>query len=285
MRNPRDFTARGFTLVELLIVLSLIGLLVAMLLPALNQARIVAQQTACAANLKGGSLAALTYAADNKTYLFPHYKVYQSQAGQTANQFYNRSWPNSFVGVWVPAQSLSDSKGALNTGHDLRTPAKNYVVNWRIWQCPSVATNCPTIDSALNSNTTLYGNYDYLPGSIFPFHNSGNPALTPAPIRMDDTGNASQRAMIGDVTRDLTPCGGLTYFVNHARAAYYTVPGGLVGNVSYNGFYFSNPALLLGSNVAFYDNHAQWLPPSQLVRTGQASDTLAGNGYMLGYMP
>ena len=43
---------RGFTLIELMVVVAVIALLMAMLLPALNRARASAKRTACATNLK-----------------------------------------------------------------------------------------------------------------------------------------------------------------------------------------------------------------------------------------
>jgi prepilin-type N-terminal cleavage/methylation domain-containing protein len=65
---------RGFTLLELLVVVAIIGLLASVLLPALARGKSDARRIACLSNLRQIGVASMLYMADNDGGLFHHHE-------------------------------------------------------------------------------------------------------------------------------------------------------------------------------------------------------------------
>ena len=95
-------TRRGFSLVELLVVLGIITILIGLLLPALVRVRKHAQQVVCQSNLRQVGLHLLIYINDSHGWLFPVGPTDQATGNPTTlgtNVPRDRRWP---VYVFAP---------------------------------------------------------------------------------------------------------------------------------------------------------------------------------------
>jgi prepilin-type N-terminal cleavage/methylation domain-containing protein/prepilin-type processing-associated H-X9-DG protein len=143
---------RAFTLIEVLVVVAIIALLISILLPSLQMARIQARSTVCQSNLRQIGVGAQQYAGDFREYVPPLKTWLDSPYPQ-----------NQYTGP----QNSANAYGGLGTD-DMRMYYPRYGPNLEIWVCPG-ANNLVTKpedlrDSYSDTDTDRRGSgYEYIP--------------------------------------------------------------------------------------------------------------------------
>lgn len=164
----RDIEMRqrhAFTLVELLVVIAIIGLLIALLLPAVAAVREAARKTACANNLKQISLAVLQYAGANQDRLPPTWATHRNAEGkwQECNRidlFHSFGWRTTIL-PFLEEQNLFDQidfKKAAGAEQNLAVLATLQPM----YQCPSTPGSPRMIEWTDRTTTPIQlAAYDY----------------------------------------------------------------------------------------------------------------------------
>jgi len=122
---------RGFTLIELLVVIAIIGVLVGLLLPAVQTAREAARRMACGNNLKQIGVGLHNYASVNKA--FPAAYGWNNQAQAAAWQ---KAWGwGAKILPFLEELQLADTLGVNRQEFNAALPGNNSAS----WPAPMVA--------------------------------------------------------------------------------------------------------------------------------------------------
>ena len=144
-------TQNGFTLVELLVVIAIIGILAALLLPALQRSKLSAGRAVCANNLKQVGMAVKLYADDSNSVL------------PNASKPPGNYWKTNGIDIWNVYKSLVKSYAGLNGASS---------PNDRVFACPAdkfyyagiagTFTNAPLHEQARSD----FSSYDFNTGNL-----------------------------------------------------------------------------------------------------------------------
>jgi prepilin-type N-terminal cleavage/methylation domain-containing protein len=132
-------TRAGFTLVELLVVIAIIGILIALLLPAVQAAREAARRTSCANNLAQLGLAAQSY--ESAFGSLPPGVIEPSGPIESVAQGYHVNW----LVHLLPQLEQQNAYDRLDFAVGVYDPKNAAVRSWatKVFLCPSDGTSAP----------------------------------------------------------------------------------------------------------------------------------------------
>lgn len=140
---PHARLPRGFTLVELLVVIAIIGILVALLLPAIQAAREAARRTQCLSNFKQVSLAFQEFHDAHKEFPPAQEGAYKPGTSQNVAPNTNHGYPQ-YILPYLEEQALYDQidfKAPWNSG-PIAPSTKN---NSAIMRDPATVVDLPML--------------------------------------------------------------------------------------------------------------------------------------------
>lgn len=144
----------GFTLIELLVVVAIIAVLIALLLPALQEARTKAKDLICANNLRQTGIMLHEYAMENRDWFPP------VDGGDVNRDFvWNETYTHPYLMGYAPPNGNPHVSAPIGLGHlclDAAGPKAGAIAEQ--WYCPS--STYMTKDGGNGSQKGWAGSYN-----------------------------------------------------------------------------------------------------------------------------
>jgi len=125
----RSAKCRGFTLVELLVVIGIIAVLIGVLLPALNKARRQSKAAVCSNNMRQIAIAIINYANDNKGKL-----IIGEIDADPSNDCYRDGW--GWAAELMHLKYLAAPNFFKNPAGTSASAAGEYIAGTSVFRCP-----------------------------------------------------------------------------------------------------------------------------------------------------
>jgi prepilin-type N-terminal cleavage/methylation domain-containing protein len=251
-RNPfSSFGLRtnetGFSLIELLVVISIISLLIGLILPALRRTRSIARQTVCQSRLRQWGLAFETYAVENDGF-YPHIDGRDRTASNPQTE---AEWADFLFG-WIDVLPPLMGEKPWRDCDYWQKPGKD-----TIFQCPS-AKLAP--DSSYKYRPARSGYFSYAMNSCLeldencwpPYGSTGTGWHMPSFLNVASIKNPGRLIVLFDQLLD--PEKGYGGRISNPTAGKYcgSYPKAFSAR-------HSRPGGLLGGSILYADYHVQWI--------------------------